>query len=205
MKSVCLINGSLRGKKASSLQFMDDIDRRLPEAEYAKTTIRLKARPRGGYPVSTMASLATADALVLVFPLYAYALPGALTRLLEEFRAYVSAGNAHNHGAKVYAIVNCGFPRPVVFDECIRVLKNFCRRLSLDWRFAVCISTGPVVAATRKLPFVNPKLKKGLAAISADLANDDGQTVRDYFVRPVLPAPICLAIKRRFERKMEMR
>ena len=205
MKRICLINGSLRGKKASSRELLEDIARRLPDADCVKTTVTVKARPTGGYPPAVLEQLATADALVLVFPLYAYALPGALTRLLEDYYSYVSSGNEHNRQARVYAIVNCGFPRPVVFDECIRVLKNFCRRLSLNWRFAVCISGGPVVAATKRVPFLDLKLKRGLAAIASDLDNSDAAPRDDYFIRPVLPAPICLIVKRRYEKKMELR
>jgi hypothetical protein len=205
MKTVCLINGSLRGKKASSFKLLSDIESRLPDGEYAKTTVRVKARPQGGYPPATLRQLAAADALVLVFPLYSYALPGALMRLLEDYYAFVTSGDEYKRGAKVYAIVNCGFPRPVVFDECVRVLKNFCRRLSLDWRFAICISAGPVVVATEWVPLVNPRLKKGLAAIASDLESGGRPPVRDYFVRPVLPAPFCLVAKRWVERKMDMR
>ncbi len=205
MKTICLVNGSLRGKKASSLRLLSEMENRLPDTQYLKTIVRVKARPWGGYPPAVLGRLASADALVLVFPLYAYALPGALTRLLEEFQVFVAGAGTHDRDVRVYAIVNCGFPRPVVFDECIRVLKNFCRRLSLDWRFAVCVSAGPVVVATMGLPFVNPRLKKGLAAIATDLACEDRPLRSDYFVRPALPAPICLLVKRWFERKMDMR
>lgn len=205
MKRICLINGSLRGKKASSRALLNDIAGLLPDAEYVKTTVAVRARPKGGYPPAVLQWIATADALVLVFPLYAYALPGALMRLLEEYRSYVRSGNGHNPGAKVYAIVNCGFPRPVVFDECIRVLKNLCRRLSLDWRFAVCICAGPVVVMTKRAPLLDLTLKRGLAAIVSDLEDRDPARSHDYFVRPVLPAPICLMVKRRYEKKMDMR
>ena len=58
---------------------------------------------------------------------------------------------------------------------------------------------------TERIPFVNPRLKKGLAAIVSDLESGDWPPARDYFVRPVLPAPVCLVVKRWVERKMEMR
>jgi hypothetical protein len=142
---------------------------------------------------------------VLVFPLYAYALPGALMRLFEDYYSHVSSGKEYNRQARVYAIVNCGFPRPVIFNECIRVLKDFCRRLSLNWIFAVCISGGPVVVATKRVPFLDLKLKRGLAAIASDLDSSDLARRGDYFIRPAVPAPICLIVKRRYEKKMEMR
>ena len=205
MKRVCLINGSLRGNNASSREFLNDIESQLPDAAYVKKTVTVKARPVGGYGPAVLEQLAAADALILVFPLYAYALPGALMRLLEDYYEYVRSGKEYNRRATVYAIVNCGFPRPVVFDECLRVLRNFCRRLSLTWRFAVCISSGPVVAATKRVPFLDLKLKKAIAAIASDLKNSDSAPGEDYFIRPVIPAPICLMVKRRYEKKMEMR
>lgn len=205
MKRICLINGSLRGEKASSLGFLNDIATRLPDADYAKTVVTVKGRLKGSYPPAVLEQLATADALVLIFPLYTYALPGALMRLLEDYSSYVGSGDEHDPGARVYAIVNCGFPKPVIFDECVRVLRNFCRRLSLDWRFAVCISGGPIVAATEQVGFLDLKLKRAFAALAADLENDGPAAKDDYFIRPVVPAPVCLMIKRRYERKMDMR
>lgn len=205
MKTVCLVNGSPRGTKASSAEFLADIARRLPDADYTKKTVSLEAKLNGGYAVETLRDLATADALILVFPLYAYALPGALMRLLEDLSAYAGSGAEHHCSVRVYAIVNCGFPKPVIFNECVRVLRNFCRRLSLDWRFAVCISGGPVVVATRRAPFLDLKLKRALGAIATDLKSGGPAAKTDYFIRPVVPAPICLMVKRRYEKKMDMR
>ena len=75
MKNICLINGSLRGKKASSLEFLKDVNRRLPDAEYKKTFITVKARLKENYPENMLKSLAGADAIILVFPLFTYGLP----------------------------------------------------------------------------------------------------------------------------------
>jgi hypothetical protein len=205
MKSVCLVNGSLRGTKASSLEFLRDVESRLPDADYAKKTVSVKAKLEGSYPVETLKDLATADALILVFPLFTYALPGALMRLLEDYGSYAESGNDYNRHASVYAIVNCGFPKPVIFNECMRTLKNVCRRLTLEWRFAVCISSGPIVVKTRQVAFLDLKLKRAFAAVAADLKSGEPAPQDDYLIRPVVPAPICLMIKRQYEKKMDMR
>jgi hypothetical protein len=203
MKSICFVNGSLRGKKASSLEFLRDIESRLPDAEYAKTIVTVKARLKGSYPQGVLEQLAAADVLVLVFPLFTYGIPGALMRLLEDYYSYARSGKEHSRKAKVYAIVNCGFPRPVVFGECVRVLRNFCRRMALNWRFAVCISSGPVVVVTKRVPFLDLKLKTAFAAIVSDLNSGDSAPKDDYLIKPAIPAPICLMIKRQYEKKME--
>ena len=203
MKSICLVNGSLRGKKASSLELLHDVESRLPDTDYATKIVSVRAKVQGSYPLETLRDLATADALILVFPLFTYGIPGALMRLLEDYCSYAGSGNDYNREAKVYAIVNCGFPRPVIFSECVRTLRNFCRRLSLDWRFAVCISSGPVVVMTKRVPFLDLKLKRAFAAIASDLKSGDTAPKDDFLIRPVIPAPICLMIKRQYEKKMD--
>jgi hypothetical protein len=204
MKSVCLVNGSLRGKEAASLQFLRDLDRRLPNAEFHKTFLTVRASPEQDYPAATLDKLARAEAIVFVFPLHNYGLPGALMRLLEDYHRCLGAGRERVRQARVYAILNCAFPRPgATCGEAVRVLRNFCRRLSLHWRFAVCIGTGPVVAATRALPFLYPKLKKAYAEIAADIRGLD-RNVGDFLVRPVVPEPIIAMIKRQYENKGKM-
>ena len=64
---------------------------RLPDAEYATKTFSVKATVKGSYPLETLRDPAGADALILVFPLFAYGIPGALMRLLEGYYATPSA------------------------------------------------------------------------------------------------------------------
>jgi hypothetical protein len=99
----------------------------------------------------------------------------------------------------------CRSPRWGIFGECVRVLRNFSRRLSLDWRFAVCISSGPIVVVTKRVPILDLRLKKAFAAIASDLTSDDSARKDDYLTKAVIPAPICLMIKRQVEKQMKMR
>jgi len=202
---VCLVNGSLRGRHASSLRFLQDVARRISDASCHKTTVMVLGNPRRHYDAETLQVIAAADALVLVFPLYAYGLPGALMRLLEEFDSYVRAGNPHNMNARVYVVVNCAFPRPeATTGEAVRVVRNVCRRLSLNWRFAICIGTGPVVARTRRIPLLDRTLKRAYAAVVADIGNALADPPADFFIHPVIPEPIIRRIKEHYEKKGEM-
>lgn len=204
MENICLVNGSLRGKKASSLQFLEDISRRLPEEGYQKTIITVKARVPQSYPEETLRSLAEAAAIVLVFPLFTYGLPGALMRLLEDYYRYIQTGHSYNRDVRVYMIVNCGFARPVVTAEAVRVIQNFCRRLALNWRFAICIGAGPVVAMTRRVPFLDLKLKKAYAAIASDINSNSKDEKNDFLIKPIVPEPILIRIKNYYEKKGHM-
>jgi len=202
LKTVCLINGSLRGRKAASLAFLQDVNRRLGTAGFRTSVVTVRAGTAEGYPQNTLAEVGAADVLVFVFPLYNYGLPGALMRLLEDYGRYVQAGHPHVAGAKIYVVMNCAYPRPeLTTTEAIRVMRNFCRRLSLHWRFAVCIGTGPVVAHTKSVPFLDLKLKRAFAAMSADIGADSDELRTDYFIHPVIPEGIIRRIKERYEKR----
>lgn len=202
MSTVCLVNGSLRGAKASSLVFLRALERRLPDEQFQKTTVTVSPSVRGRYSRDYLERIASADAIVFVFPLYAYGLPGALMRLLEDLSDHIKSGAGRNTCARVYAIVNCGFPRPeVTTSEAIRVLKNLCRRLGFSWRFAVCIGTGPAVVMTSRVPFLDSKLKKAFAEMASDIQGRDVAVKDNCFIRPVIPEFILLRIKEYYERK----
>jgi hypothetical protein len=206
MKSVCLVNGSLRGNKASSLAFLMDVANRLPESEFNKTFITVSATFKQNYPEDMLKRLASVDEIVLVFPLHDYGLPGALMRLLEDYYRYITSGHEYNKKSRVYTIVNCGFARPgETTGEAIRVIKNFCRRLAYQWRFAIRIGTGPVVVMTRKVPFFDLKLKRAYAEMVSDIRSDSNKTRDDYLIKPLIPEPILIRIKNYYERKGQMR
>lgn len=204
MKNVCLVNGSLRGRKAASLEFLRDIALRLPDQEYSKKIITVRAKVKEKYPEDMLKSLAAADAIIFVFPLHNYGIPGALMRLLEDYYQYQKTGNSPKD-TRVYVVVNCGFPRPgETCGEAVRVIRNFCRRLSLNWRFAICIGTGPVVVMTRRIPFLYPGLKMAYAAIASDIQSADNEKKNDYLIKPVIPETIITMIKKFYEKKGRM-
>ena len=167
MKRVCLINESLRGKHSSSLRILTNVECLLPRDEVEKSFINVRAGAHANYPKAIMESMATADALVIAFPLFVYTLSGALTRLLENFAAYVGCiRTTHNH-PKVYAIVNCGFVMPQTNEETLSVLKNYCYRLGFVWRFAVSIGRGPLSVIMKEIPLLNRGMRKGFAEMAA--------------------------------------
>ena len=202
MKNICYINGSLRGKDASTLSFINDLDNRIGSS-YNKEFITVKAGANPAYPDEMFLKIAKADVLVFAFPLFAYSLPGALMRLVEEYWNFIQNGNTYNKNAAVYAVINCGFPVPTINREAVRVIKNLCSRLNIKWRFAVCISTGPVVVVTKKIPFLDLKLKRAFNTIGRDIAFGNIKDIDDFYIKPVLPKPIILLIKKRFENKIK--
>jgi hypothetical protein len=203
MKNICFINGSFRGKEASSLVFLNCINGMLADAEFNKDFIRVRAKVKEGYPDDDLRTISRADAIIMVFPLFTYGIPGALMRLLEDFSRYAE-GNDYNKAAGIYIVVNGGFPRPEIMTELIRVMKNFCRRLSLNLRFAICMGGGPVAAMTVKAPLLNMKYRRAFSAIVSDIKNGDKGQKENYFIKPLIPEPILLWYKAQYEKKMKV-
>lgn len=202
MKDICLINGSLRGRKASSLVFLNYMNGMLADAGIHREIITIRAKVRDRYPEDDLETISRADVIIMVFPLYTYGIPGALMRLLEDYYQY-TRGNGYKTGVGVYIIVNCGFPQPAIMGELIRVMKNFCRRLSLNWRFAICLGGGPIAAETVKIPILNLKYERAFSAIASDIKNGCAGRKDNYFIKPLMPEPVILWIKAKYEKKMK--
>jgi hypothetical protein len=201
MKKVCLVNGSLRGKKASSLAFLQRISTAMGTNGFHIDMITVKAGANGRSPLTTLAAAAGADVIVIAFPLFCYSLSGAVTRFLEDFHSYAKEGGRYNRRAKVFAIVNSGFPEPLVSEEAIRVVRNFCARLGLQYRFTIAIGAGPVTVLTMRVPFLNPRLKAAFRDIARDAGSDEAAPIMDVFIAPVIPRNIILRIKEHYEKK----
>lgn len=200
MKEICFINGSLRGAEASSLAFIKDLDSRFGNT-VNRNFITVKAAISKNDAEETFKKIAKADALIFVFPLFAYSLPGALMGLLEEYWRFIQFGKNYNKEACVYVAVNCGYPVPTINKEAVRIIKNFCCRLNLKWRFAICISSGPLIVATKKIPFFDLKLKKAFNNIINDVLVGNCENINDVYIKPIIPKPIVLMIKKQFEKK----
>jgi hypothetical protein len=199
MKTVCLVNGSLGGAKASSLAFLKLLSARITPAHFRVDWAGVK--PGAGGNGETLAAIGAADAIVLAFPLFSYTLSGALTALLEDFHAFAAAGGRYKPDAQVFAIINCGFPEPWIMREAVRVVKNFCARMGFRYRFSIAISSGAVTAMTMKVPLLNPRLKRAFAGIARDLLHDGAGPREDIYIKPIIPKPIILKIKEHYEKK----
>jgi len=197
LKKICFINGSLRGKKSSSIKFINEVNYLLNGNEYEKVFVQAKARLSNGYPDTVLKTIFEADIIVIAFPLYNYCLPGALTRLLEEYYECLET-NTISKKSKVYAIVNCAYVDPKINDEAIRVIKNFCLRLDINWRFAISIACGPAVVLTKSIDIkLHRAFKKIVEDIKTTLDDDLKETI---YIKPILPRIIMDSVRMQLDR-----
>jgi hypothetical protein len=195
MKNVCLVNGSPSGRTATSLVFLKDLDNFLDDTVFQKEYVscNLKAGDKSHAPV--IDAMAGSDALIFSFPLYAYTLPAPFTKLLEDYYRQVRDRQIKGGPARVYAIVNSGYPVPGVNAEALRVMRNFCKRAGLAWRFGVAIGGGLVVAMTRNVPLINRKLRNVYVLIKADILGNGTAALDDISIKPVIPKRMMIYMK----------
>ena len=99
----------------------------------------------------------SADALIFVFPLYFFCVPGMLMQFMQDYSAY-RAAHPGNNMQRVYAIVNCGFPEPEINMEAVRVMESFSRHIGASFGFGVMLGGGGMLMAAKDAPFMKTVL-----------------------------------------------
>ncbi|MGA2478115.1 MAG: hypothetical protein ABSG63_05125 [Spirochaetia bacterium] len=193
---VCLVNGSLRGLKASSFRFLSRVGKLLGDGNVDITRISVRAHLPNGYPEDTLAAVNSAETVVLAFPLFVYCLPGGFMRFLEEWARHASIHPAPRR-TRVYAIVNSGSALPETNEEAIRVIKHFCSRLGLQWRFAIAIGGGMAVQA---MAFMDLRLRKAMMSIAADIRAGSCEPVDNIPLKPLLPRILMDTVREYLDR-----
>lgn len=128
-----------------------------------------------------------ANVVIIAFPLYVYCVPGLLMRFLEDYYTYCKKVILRTKKAKVYVIINCAFPDPSICDEAIRVLKNFCKRTGMEWRFAVLVGAGGVLGTVKEIKVFDSILASiylALDEIVSDIENNSRIVLNNLYVVP---------------------
>lgn len=186
MRNICLIDGSPKNKKSNSSFLLQKLGESFEESYHKYYFhIAFSAAPEKRNEIFT--ALDQADVIIFGFPLYVYSVPGLLMQFLEKYYQHYKMGNLTKRHVKVYIIINCAFPDPVINNEAIRVLKNFCNRLHLDWRFAVSIGSGALIDTIRKVKFLESTCEnvyESLREIYIDIERNQNTVVETKYIVP---------------------
>jgi len=135
------------------------------------------------------ALMASADALVFLFPLYVFCVPGLMMRFLQQYKAYADAHPEAKNGAAVYAVVNCGFPEPEINEQAVGVVSRFAASIGARFRFGVMVGSGGMIMIDAPS---SKKLRKRYAAvfqeIAAEVASGSFTDVQPVYLRNSFPA-----------------
>lgn len=195
MKKVILINGSPRlEEKTASAGFLAHVKLILKDDEYEKQSISVRQSLKNG-PETDYTGMLNADVIVFAFPLYYFCLPGLLMRFLEDYIKYSKEHGGQKKPAKIYAIVNCGFPEPEINMEAVRVIGCFSHHIGARFRFGVLIGGGPMISSAEGFGPVKKayeKLDKGIRAMADDIRGETSQALPNILIKPGFPRRLYL-------------
>ncbi len=171
-KKLTIINGS---PKVDSNPSVSEYLSALAESRVSNDEIRIErfsARKAVlGDSTEAFSAMAESDAILLVFPLYFFCLPGILTRFLQDYAAFVKAQSQSGKVSRVYAIVNCGFPEDEINSDALRVVESFSRSIGAQYRFGLMIGGGGMILGAKDAPFMK-EFKKMIDGFLSDVQND---------------------------------
>lgn len=158
MKKVILLSASpKKGEPSVSALLCEMAKERFVSAGLQADVIDVSKALKDSEPF--FEAMRSADALLIVFPLYFFCLPGMLTRFLED---YSKSAGEKRAGQKIYTIVNCGFPEPDINEEAIRVIASFARHVGGAFGFGVAFGSGGMVLGMKDAPY----MKKPMADLN---------------------------------------
>lgn len=185
MKQIVILSGSPRtpGKSASDLLSKTAAEQfQLEGAQPRVISVRRTLSRK--HTEQAFAEMAAADALLIVFPLYIFCLPGILMRFLQLYKAYADGHPEAKKDVPIYAVVNCGFPEPHINGEAVRVIGRFAAAVGGHFRFGVMIGGGGMY--NYPAPQVRRKLEEYRAAIrriGADLAAGSRENAENILIK----------------------
>lgn len=182
-RSVCLLNGSLRGEASTSHFLLDALQARLGASAIGVTREALSlSRLQGGLP-NLATEILRRDALVVALPLFCYAVPAGLLRLLGELGKRGRAAAL----PRLFAIVYSGAPFPEINAEALRVLRLFAAKSGWDWGGSLAVGSGLIFKSLQRVPLLRRKLDPSLDAMARALRGEAGSPRRDMMVGPPIP------------------
>lgn len=131
---VVLINGSPKKEGSASSQIIGRIRDQIGN-EAAVQAVRADTVPD--------ASIAQADSIVFVFPLYADSIPAYLLSYMERLEEIFAQSEKK---PRIYAALNCGFYEPSQCHIALAMMRRYCDKNALAWGQGVAIGGGGMIA-----------------------------------------------------------
>lgn len=137
-----------------------------------------------------------ADALVFIFPLYLFCLPGMMMRFLQDYYAFFRKKGGNAGKTKVYAVVNCGFPEADINREAMEVIRCFSKKIGADFRFGILVGGGGMLtdvaedASFMKKTFA--ELENSFRLVAQDVQGSLPESLRNFSIQMSIPRKLYL-------------
>lgn len=155
MEKVLIINASPRAPKSNSRRYAEMFSAVCP----IPTDYRCLNRANHGELARAMEH---ASHLLLVFPLYADAIP---VTLLNFFKSLEKAPPRHR--PKISVLINCGFLEPEQNDIAVRMVRLFCLRTGFPYGSTLRVGSGEAILGTPFRILVRAGIRRLARAIAA--------------------------------------
>lgn len=137
MNNLCFLNGSPKANnKSNSDFFINEFSKSLNDninvtKYYATKAVKDEC---------LIEDILNNDTIIIVSPLYADTYPSNMLKLLSLLEAHLK--NSSKKTINVYGIINCGFYEGSQCRHALDMLKYFCRRSGITWKFGITIGGG---------------------------------------------------------------
>ncbi|WP_434305751.1 flavodoxin [Clostridium botulinum] len=165
MNSLCIINGSPRKEKGTSSYLINEL------VQLLNNNIKTKE-----YYISelmedknSLQDVISFNKIIFVSPLYADCLPSTMLDFMIYFEDFIK--DKKNLNMDMYCLINCGFLEGTQNILAIDILKNYRKRIGLNWRFGVGIGGGEFMASSKNMT-LNCKMKMPVYNAFLDLKKD---------------------------------
>ena len=168
MEQIMIVNASPRAPKSNSKLF-------------AQRFSNCSSLPSRYYPLTHTNHLELCAAMeqfthvLLVFPLYADAIPVTLLNFLKTLEVHPP-----QHKPVVSVLINCGFLEPHQNDVALRIIRAFCKRNGYPFGSALKVGSGEAILSTPFQWLVSRRLKQ----FAHSIANHSYRTLQTTMPLP---------------------
>jgi hypothetical protein len=186
MKNIVFMNGSPKVNEEAVSKYIVQAMGNLFDSDTAnKTFINVRESIMNHKTHEDFETLSHADAIIIAFPLYIFCLPGVLMRFLEDYDHFFIENKIGSRNAKVYCIVNCGFPEPDINLEAVRVIRSFSGHIHAKFRFGVLIGGGGMLLGAKDAPFMKKTMRSindAFSSIVKDIQSEDSDRTSNFSI-----------------------
>ncbi len=184
MINLCIINLSPRKEKSRSdfiiNNFLNLLSSNVNVCEYYSSDILKNP--------DLFENIIKNDKLIICSPLYADSLPSSALTFLYAFDDFLKTKS--NFNLDTYGIINCGFLEGKQNKTALKILKNFCVRTNLNWKFGLGIGAGESLPEFGKINSpkgMKSKIYEAFSILAKSIENSTTSNHSNLFVNPIMP------------------
>lgn len=190
-KNVTIISASPKLNEASVSDWLSDRAKGLfSDSNISIDQLSVRRSMLNNQTEQDFGHMHNSDALIFIFPLYIFCLPGLLMRYLQDYYTYFLSHQATKKKQSVFTVVNCGFPEADINEEAVRVIQSFSEKINASFHFGLMIGGGGMLLGAQGAPFMKKTMTiidDALLQMKNDILKDCHFTTRNFVAKANFP------------------